>query len=110
MGPFRCLACNKPLKKVQEVKKFAQQQSFFPPSSSHAPNSLHILRPQSTPSIPSKRDPGPIHTRLGGSDTKNDIFSRSTTSLIPSQSRGKLRALGNGSMGMPPELSTQVYA
>jgi len=123
--PFRCLACNKPLKKVQEVRKFAQQQSFFPPSSSHAPNSLHILRPQSSPSIPSKRNPGPIHTRLGSSDTKNDIFSRSTTSLPPPQLRGSggkssrigmisgnslTSTAGGGGMGQIPEGSSQVYA
>lgn len=122
--PFRCLACNKPLKKIQEVKKFSQQQSFFPPSSSHAPNSLHILRPQSSPSIPSKRNPGPIHTRLGSSDTKNDIFSRSTTSLPPPQLRGSggkssrigmisgssLTSTAGGGSIQPIDSNAQVFA
>jgi hypothetical protein len=72
--PYRCLACNKPLKKVNEIKKYSSEQGFFPPSTAHAPNSLQILRPTTTPSIPSKGTHSAIHNR-------SSLFSASTTSL-----------------------------
>lgn len=109
--PFRCLACNKPLKKVQEVKKFSKQTDFFPPSTNYAPNSLHILRPQSNPSIPSKRRQGPIHTRVAETRSQNDLLTRSissTTALPPPRVRGRSSMRQDPSQSMAPE--TQVFA
>jgi len=75
--PYRCLACNSPLKKVNEVKKYSPQQSFFPPSTTHAPNSLQILRPQTSPSIPSKTAHQQMHNK------KTLLDSTSATHLPP---------------------------
>jgi hypothetical protein len=109
--PFKCLACNKPLKKVEDVKKFSKQTDFFPPSTNYAPNSLHILRPQSNPSIPSKRRQGPVHTRVASTKSQNDLLTRSITStsttLRPVKGRNSMRQMG---MELPPTPETQVFA